>query len=260
MIVQDVLTRIIELEENKMKKLQANVAAPLYQQLYDTILEKINQGKYQTGDKIPSEEQLSKMYDISRITVRSAIKKLCDDNVLVKKHGKGTFVSMPVYIDSNSAEGSFTKSCLQLGQRPSTQIIKKGSGKANEKIAKHLGIDVDEKVIHLERLRLIDDCPTILEEDYFIGNFSFMLTDEVEGKPLLDVIREHTGHKAEYFDDMMEVRYATKEQAKYLNCVTGTPLLYVSQLVVGKNNQVLYYNEQFIRSDIYKFSVRSMNK
>lgn len=243
-----------------MNKLQGNVASPLYQQLYDTILEKIDNGEYQVGDKIPSEEQLSKLYDISRITVRSAIKKLCDDNILVKKHGKGTFVSMPVYVDSASAEGSFTKSCLQQGQKPSTKIIYKGLKLANFDVAKKIGINENDEMIHIERLRLIDDRPTILEEDYFIAKFDFMLTKEVENKPLLDVIREHTGNKAEYFDDVMEVRYATREQANHLHCVTGTPLLFVSQLVVGENNQVLYYNEQFIRSDIYKFSVRSMNK
>lgn len=243
-----------------MSNLHSNVASPLYQQLYDAIMEKIALGEYQVGNQIPSEEQLSQIYKVSRITVRSAIQKLCDDNVLVKKHGKGTFVSLPVYTEMVSAEGSFTKSCLQMGQVPSTEIIFKGLRNVDKRICSQLNIDEQEKVIHIQRLRLIDGRASMLEEDYFISSFDFMLSKNVEQQPLLDVIRENTGNTAKFFDDVIEIKYATKEQAKYLDCVVGTPLLYISQLVVGDMNQVLYYNEQYIRSDIYKFSVRSTNK
>lgn len=243
-----------------MSNLQNKVASPLYQQLYDAIMEKITLGEYQVGSQIPSEDQLSQIYKVSRITVRSAIQKLCDDNVLVKKHGKGTFVSLPVYVESVSAEGSFTKSCLQMGKTPSTEIISKDLKYIDKRICEQLNIDENEKAIHIQRLRFIDGHASMLEEDYFIANFDFMLSKSVEQQPLLDVIRENTGNTAKFFDDVIEIKYATKEQAKYLDCVIGAPLLYVSQVVVGDSNQVLYYNEQYIRSDIYKFSVRSSNK
>ncbi|MEG0077597.1 GntR family transcriptional regulator [Anaerorhabdus sp.] len=243
-----------------MNNLQNNVAAPLYQQLYDAIMEKIESGEYKIGSQIPSEEQLSQTYNVSRITVRSAIQKLCNDNVLVKKHGKGTFVSLPVFVETVSAEGSFTKSCLQAGKIPSTEVIFKGLKKVDKRICDCLNITEQEQVIHMQRLRFIDGRASMLEEDYFIANFDFMLNKEVESQPLLDVIRENTGNTAKFFDDVIEIKYATKEQAKHLDCVVGTPLLYISQLVVGDMNQVLYYNEQYIRSDIYKFSVRSSNK
>jgi GntR family transcriptional regulator len=243
-----------------MSNLHNNVASPLYQQLYDEIMEKITTGEYPVGSQIPSEEQLSQIYKISRITVRSAIQKICDDNVLVKKHGKGTFVSLPVYVESVSAEGSFTKSCIQMGKIPSTEVISKGLKSVDKRICENLNINDQEKVIHIQRLRFIDGRASMIEEDYFISDFNFMLNKDIEQQPLLDVIRENTGNTAKFFDDVIEIKYATKEQAKNLDCVVGTPLLYISQLVVGDMNQVLYYNEQYIRTDIYKFSVRSSNK
>jgi len=72
-----------------MKKLQANVAAPLYQQLCDAIKEQINSGNYKVGERIPSEEQLSEMYGISRITTRSGVEKLVEEKILIKRRGKG---------------------------------------------------------------------------------------------------------------------------------------------------------------------------
>ncbi len=75
-----------------MDKLESNKKAPLYQQLYDAILNKVRSGEYQVGEKIPSEEQLMTIYGVSRVTVRNAIKQLVDENILIKRHGKGTFV------------------------------------------------------------------------------------------------------------------------------------------------------------------------
>ena len=65
-----------------MDKLESNKKAPLYQQLYDAILNKVRSGEYQVGEKIPSEEQLMTIYGVSRVTVRNAIKQLVDENIL----------------------------------------------------------------------------------------------------------------------------------------------------------------------------------
>ena len=86
-----------------MDKLESNKKAPLYQQLYDAILNKVRSGEYQVGEKIPSEEQLMTIYGVSRVTVRNAIKQLVDENILIKRHGKGTFVSMPSYVEIGRA-------------------------------------------------------------------------------------------------------------------------------------------------------------
>lgn len=239
---------------------QDDIATPLYQQLYDIILAKVKSGEYSVGSMIPSESQLSILYGISRVTVRSGIQKLCDDGILEKKHGKGTFVAMPVYIDTISEEGSFTKSCLKMGKKPSTEIIFKGLMQIDRKITGHLGVKDGEKVICIKRLRLVDGVPSIVEEDYFHSGLDFMLHEDVENVPLMDIIKRYTGKSAYCFDDVMDIKYANKEQAEFLRCMTGTPLLCVSQSVLGEQDQILYYNLQYIKTDIYKFTVKSMSQ
>lgn len=243
-----------------MNNLSNNVPTPLYRQLYDEILSKINSGEYKIGDKIPSESQLSKMYGISRITVRNGIQKLCDDNILVKKHGKGTFVSMPVYVESISSEGSFTKSCIQMGKTPSTKVIAKGLKKSEKNISESLGIKSGENILYINRLRFIDGIATIYEEDYFNKEFEFMLNADSENVPLLEIIRTHTGYSAVYFDNVVDIKYSNKKESEYLNCSIGTPLLVINQTVIGEKNQIIYFNTQAIRSDIYKYTFRSMYK
>lgn len=75
--------------------LEQNIIKPLYQQLMDAIIENIKNGTYKAGDKLPTETELEATYNVSRITVRRAVKELCDKNILEKKQGKGTFVLDP---------------------------------------------------------------------------------------------------------------------------------------------------------------------
>ena len=72
-----------------------NHNVPLYQQIYDDIKTLIKKGEYQSGDRIPSDPELSHTYSVSRITVRRAIGDLCTDGYLIKQQGRGTFVGSP---------------------------------------------------------------------------------------------------------------------------------------------------------------------
>ena len=66
---------------------------PLYSQLKQLILEKIENDEYQENSKIPSEQEFCEIYDISRPTVRQAINELTSSGAIYKLKGKGTFVS-----------------------------------------------------------------------------------------------------------------------------------------------------------------------
>ena len=73
------------------KKLDKNVPIPLYYQLKRLILEDIENGTYPIGSDIPTELQLSEMFDISRTTVRQAITELVQEGRLYRVKSKGTF-------------------------------------------------------------------------------------------------------------------------------------------------------------------------
>ena len=62
-----------------MKALKQFSAVTLQEQLHDELLKQIKSGQYPPGHRIPSEMQLSAMYNISRVTVRNAIQQLVDD-------------------------------------------------------------------------------------------------------------------------------------------------------------------------------------
>ena len=65
---------------------------PLYQKIYRDLYDGIKNGKYRTGDRLPSEKELSEAYEVSRITSKKALEVLADQGYVMRKPGKGTFV------------------------------------------------------------------------------------------------------------------------------------------------------------------------
>ena len=75
--------------------LNKETPVPLYFQLKTLILDRIKDGTYRPGDLIPTENELSSMFNISRTTVRQAVTELVRDGYLYRIKSKGTFVSKP---------------------------------------------------------------------------------------------------------------------------------------------------------------------
>jgi GntR family transcriptional regulator len=241
----------------KMGDLRVNGIVPLYRQFYDTIRTQIDSGEYRPGDRIPSELELCARHKLSRVTVRSAIQRLVDDSILVKLHGKGTFVAMPVFIESVGARGSFTESCLMMNSAPSTRLISREIASPARDIAERLGVDASGQIILIKRLRLVDGLAVIFEADYFRMEYDFLMQENLENASLLNLLYRRTGAAPKNFDDLFDVVNADKEQALHLGCPHGRPLLRVLQTVRSAKAGVVYFNEQFIRSDRYKYAVFS---
>ena len=72
-----------------------NSAVPLYKQIANVIAQDIKDGKYNYGDRLPSELTLKDTFGVSRITIRAAISELMEEGLLVRSQGKGTFIAQP---------------------------------------------------------------------------------------------------------------------------------------------------------------------
>ena len=70
---------------------------PLYLKIYQSLKQDIENGVYKPGDKIMTEAEMAKEYGVSLITVRKAVGSLMEKGLVVRKQGKGTFVTKPKY-------------------------------------------------------------------------------------------------------------------------------------------------------------------
>ncbi len=224
----------------------------IQQQLYEEISKDINSGKYKPGDKIPTEYELSNYYNVSRVTVRAAIQQLVNENKLIKKIGKGTFVKHHVHIETIVKSGSFTENCRQRGAKPSTKIVECKLSVGSDDIVNILSTK-NKNIIQITRIRYVDDVPCIVEVDYFPDKYDFLLTYSKNDESLIDFFTKKAKITPTIFVDQFSIEYANKEYAKYLNCQIRTPLLQVCQTVKEKNGKVVYYNKQYILTSKYTY-------
>ena len=236
-----------------MSELQQLSPITLQKQLYQRIIEQLQDGTYKVGDKLPTELELCSIYNVSRVTVRKVLGKLVEENHLTKIRGKGTFVTAPQFIEDSFAGGSFTDTCLRMNAVPSTKIVTIESIPSPEKLNGQLG----ESVIHMTRLRLINNTPCIVEEDFFPISYDFLLKENLENLSILNFIYKKTGILPSNYEDFFQVSHANKTYASLLQCSTGHALLKVSQNVLASDSTLIYINEQYIISERYVYAVRS---
>ena len=120
------------------------------------------------GDLLPSEAELCRSYDISRNTVRQAIGALEEEGFVVRKRGKGTFVTDP-NTRRKGVQYSFTTEISQLGKTPSSTLVDFAVITPSPKIVTLMGLEPGVKVYRFTRVRNVDGEPLILETSYYLS-------------------------------------------------------------------------------------------
>ncbi|MEG1459981.1 MAG: GntR family transcriptional regulator, partial [Oscillospiraceae bacterium] len=209
-------------------KLDDQLAMPLYKQLVMDLSKRIQSGDLVEGSRLPPEQEISEIYGVSRITVRTALKELAKENLIISKQGKGTFVGKKKMARDLSLATSFTQACLEMGRSPGAKVIRMGLETPNDDDVRQLNIPYSSKVVVLERLRFADGEPISLEFDRFPESYSFLLNENMDDVSLLALLKEKYSIEFVNVHRTIELVYASQEIGKLLNLRSGYPLLFVT--------------------------------
>ncbi|MGZ6016209.1 MAG: phosphonate metabolism transcriptional regulator PhnF [Phenylobacterium sp.] len=119
------------------------------------------------GDKLPTEDQLSRQFMVNRHTVRRALSDLQDKGIVESTQGRGSYVRRRTTPMRLQRRPRFTEYVRERGRTPRTETLKLLVKTADSKVAGQLGLRVGHQVIYLERRRFIDDEPTGLSQHHF---------------------------------------------------------------------------------------------
>ena len=155
--------------------LNPDAVTPLYKQMEDLLMERIASGEFQPGDRLPSVEELANECGVSVVTVRRAIDNLSQKDVVTKKQGKGTYVNAWVFRRNFSQVLSFTEACRLNNTKPGARVLALEILDSMEDVTEKLERIGENRVIHVQRLRLVDDKPISIETNYFPMSFAYLL-------------------------------------------------------------------------------------
>ena len=232
---------------------------PLYIQLSDKLIKKI-QDELEVGDLLPSERKLTKLYDVSRTTVRLALNYLENRGYVSIQHGKGSFV-VDYYkkvINLNDMY-SFTEQMEIMGKKPKTKLLDY-SIVSDDKELKEQFNQTDRSFIKLVRLRLADDTPMLYEETYIpVDKFQSVSAEDIDTRSLYDIFREDYDEIVKMAQEEFSAGIVTTEIANYLDMEYGAPVLKIYRTTLNLNNEVIEYTITNARPDKFTYRTKHYN-
>lgn len=238
-----------------MGVLNSDTSKLLYDQLADIIRNDIYEGRFKQDDKIPSEFELSDIYHVSRSTVRKAISVLVSENLLVKIHGKGTFVSAAKVKNRESSFLSFTENVEKMGKSLTTKTLEISYELPTQNQQLFFQLSPDQDLLKIIRLRSIDKIPICIETTWFTKDYDSLKTKNLNGSLYAVLyndyqIEPHTGSKS------IEICYASRKEAELLDVPRGTALMLVEDYVYDNQEQPLHITKQVVRGDKFKYALK----
>ena len=232
-----------------------NSKLPLYHQLAEKITEEIKDNNLAEDEKIPSEREYCEKYKVSRSTVREAVKYLEQTGYLYRIQGKGTFVS-PKMMKQNLLEFySFTEEMKKLGKTPSSIIKSFKVITADKETAKKLNIQNESKIYYLERIRLADDIPIMLEKTFLpASRFPRLSKNDFVKNPMYTVFINEYNVTFEKAVEKFSVAYPTGDISKKLLLTPNIPCIKLERTTYEKE-KIIEYTVGVIRGDRFQFEV-----
>jgi len=242
-------------------KLDKSTPIPLYFQLKEIIREEIEEGSLTPGDSIPSERELADSFEVSRPTIRQALKELVNEGLLDRQKGRGTYVAEPkINYGFIQKLITFYDDMVKKGYEPRTRILKKEIREPGKGIAGKLELASDARVIFLHRVRSIDGVPLVSVMN-FVPHYlcPALMEEDLEDKSLYNVMAEKCGIIFHRADISLEPVIAEPYDTELLEVEEGSPIHLMKNLSYSSEGIPMDYFESRFRGDRGKVRVKLVN-
>ncbi len=234
--------------------------SPLYQQIKGLLLGSLQAGEWKPGESIPSEMDLAGRYRVSQGTVRKAIDELAAENLVVRRQGKGTFVSTHSEQQSSFRFLRLTPDAgpMKNPAAPQRHIIDCRRARATAEVARALLMKPGDGVLHLRRVLSFSNTPTILEDIWLPGPYFRGLTAErlaADERPMYGMFEAEFNVHMVRAEEKIRAVLPDAEQRRLLN-LDGTqmPLLSVERVAFTYNDLPMELRRGLYRTDAHHYS------
>lgn len=241
-----------------------NYRVPLYIQLKEMILQRISDGEYLPGEKIPSEREMASIYKINRMTVKNAINALVEEGILYKVKNEGTFVTREktkniLYLNDMTSKSKGLGALITASGMQLENVVLERSVVTNRSYLEHkLNLEPGANIYALHRLRHIGGESIALEHSYVPLTYFNDIHDHNFERASLYAYMESKGHLPVKFLQQMTVQKAARPVDKIMK-ISADDYLYVLEYI-GQDNEgnVVEFTTSYMRCDkaVYNFEIR----
>ncbi|CAH1852484.1 MULTISPECIES: GntR family transcriptional regulator [Convivina] len=230
------------------------MSLPRYIEIHNEILARITAGEWQKNQRLPAERDLAESFNVSRMTLRQAIQTLVDEGILERKVGSGTYVAEKKISERVLGVTSFTDLMAKSGRVAQTVTVSYKITMASASEVEHLQLDPGDEVLVMERLRLGDDTPILLEQTTLpvklVNNFTRSDLTESLYATLIQA-----GIQPGHADQTVTASLATERLADFLQIKRGDPILSVRQVSYDQNDVPFEYVRSYYVGERFEFKL-----
>ncbi|MGH2356415.1 MAG: GntR family transcriptional regulator [Candidatus Limnocylindria bacterium] len=229
---------------------------PLHHQVYVDLRAALDAGEWRPGDRLPPERELAARYGCSLITVRHALGELAREERIERTRGRGTYVLAPRLERDFAGTLSFSQEMQSRGLDPETRLVVARSEPAGEAVAAALELRVGAPTLYLERLRLADGDPLLLEEVHLPAErFPGLLASDLEHNSLWDILNERYATPIVRAREALEPVLLRAREARLLDQTPGRPALLVEGVAFAADGSPVEFARSYVRGDRTRYYV-----
>jgi GntR family transcriptional regulator len=227
----------------------------LYLQVIDHLKQDIENGIYKEREKLPSEFDLAKQLGVSRATLREALRILEEENVIIRRHGVGTFVNAkPLFTSGIEQLSSVTDMILQAGMKPGTIFLSSSTTGPTEEDIRRFSCKMEEEIVVIERVRTANGEPVVycidkVPDKILTGTFSH------EQESIFNMLEYGTSRRITYAVASIEPIGYHEKVSPILECDPETALLVLKQMHFDEMDEPILYSVNYFRADKFSFQV-----
>ncbi len=219
----------------------------------------VREGQLQSGDKLPSELELASQFQVSRATVREALKILDQEHVIFCRHGVGRFVApgtTGVFTDAISNLKSVTEMAQDLNITISTQVIAFREEIPNDDVREKLDLQPGMAVVVLERVRYAEGEPVIYSIDIFPRHIVIgSIRQEDFSGSLCAIMEQEWNVRLAYSRTILSAALLNPELCQRIHVPDCVAWLSMEQTNYDAQDRPVLYSKDFHRGDKFEFQV-----
>lgn len=227
---------------------------PLYVQIAQSLLARIESGELTAGDRLPSERDLSEALGVNRLTLRRALRSLENQGLITRRPGRGTHVAAPKIERQAARLVSFTRGMQQRGFVPGTRLLSVDHLPAHAALAALLQIGTGAPVCVIHRLRTLNREPVLLEQYTFPEErFPGLERHDLENNAIYALLEQAYGVRVGRARQSLEPVAAGEYESEALGIPVGAPLMLEQRLSFDEDNRPVEHGRDLYRGDRFRF-------
>lgn len=236
---------------------RSNRVVPLYHQVQHLIRYRIQKGDYEPGGRIPSEHELCRELDVSRVTVREALRELTREGLLVKAQGRGTFVAPPSTAVPTIKYTGFIEEIYERVKRLSVRSVQIDRVRLSPGLRQTLQLPAGEKELtRIKRLRWVSDGPFSFTVNLLPTSLGDRIREDALYKtPLLEILQDELKVPIVRAEETVEAAPADPEVANHLEVPVVFPVMHIHRVMFTANDRPFEVVDSYYRADKYQYSV-----